>query len=159
MNIGSGTGYPSSALSNFAPHPFVFRGIPANSVEGILQGLKFENPEIQRHVFLLVGREAKFRGKNKNWKRDQTLYFQGQPINRHSQEYQNLLDEIYTELFKQNEGARNALMATGDAVLTHTIGKSKESETVLTRSEFCSRLMRIRERIKREEDPWADESA
>jgi predicted NAD-dependent protein-ADP-ribosyltransferase YbiA (DUF1768 family) len=150
MDIGSGNGYPSASLSNFSPHPFTFRDIPVNSMEGFLQGLKFENPEMQKAVFLLVGKAAKFKGKKKNWRRDQTLYFQGQSIKRDSQEYQDLLDEAYEAMFGQNESARNALLASGDAVLTHTIGKSNQSETVLTRSEFCSRLTKIRGRIKSE---------
>jgi len=37
------------------------------------------------------------------------------------------------------------------AVLTHSIGKRKESETVLTTREFCSRLTAIRQRLKEEQ--------
>ncbi|WP_207654461.1 hypothetical protein [Lacrimispora amygdalina] len=39
------------------------------------------------------------------------------------------------------------MIATGHSTLTHSIGKRKSSETVLTRSEFCSRLMKIREEL------------
>ncbi len=148
MDIKSGKGYPAAALSNFAPHGFTLRGIHCASPEGCLQGLKYENPEMQKAIFLLVGIDAKSRGSKKNWKRDQTLYFQGQPIKRDSKEYQDLLDELYDSLFKQNDAARRALLASGDANLTHSIGKQSESETVLTRSEFCGRLMRIREKLK-----------
>lgn len=65
MDIGSGTGYPSAALSNFAPHAFTIDGIECASMEGFLQSLKFENPEIQRQVCTLVGKAAKFKGKKK----------------------------------------------------------------------------------------------
>lgn len=41
MDIGSGTGYPSAALSNFAPHSFVIDGVECASMEGFLQSLKF----------------------------------------------------------------------------------------------------------------------
>jgi predicted NAD-dependent protein-ADP-ribosyltransferase YbiA (DUF1768 family) len=37
MDIGSGAGYPASALSNFSPHPFEIDGITCNSMEGFLQ--------------------------------------------------------------------------------------------------------------------------
>jgi len=148
MNIKSGAKYPASALSNFAPHPFTFRGIQVNSMEGFLQGLKFKNPEMQKYVFTLVGKAAKTKGRGKNWHRDQTLYFQGEPIDRHSKEYQELLDEAYRGMFNSNEGAQNALLSTHNAVLTHSIGKKNPSETVLTRSEFCSRLMKIRKEIQ-----------
>jgi len=46
MNIGSGNGYPSSALSNFAAHPFVIDGVHCASMEGFLQSLKFDKPHI-----------------------------------------------------------------------------------------------------------------
>src|ERR1700704_4577162 len=77
MDIGSGQTYPADALSKFAPHPFAFRGFPVASMEGLLQALKFENPELQRHVMTLVGRAAKFKGKRKRGVRTQTLYWQG----------------------------------------------------------------------------------
>ena len=62
MDIGSGNSYPSSALSNFSPHPFVLDGIECASMEGFLQSLKFKNPDMQREVCKLVGKAAKFRG-------------------------------------------------------------------------------------------------
>ncbi len=145
MDIGSKHGYPSSALSNFAPHPFVIDGIQCNSMEGFLQSLKFSNPEMQKYVCTLVGMKAKFKGKPKKWWKTQTLYWQGKEIDRHSDEYQNLLDRAYDALM-QNEGFRKALAATGNAVLTHSIGKSDSSKTVLTESEFCGRLMELRDR-------------
>lgn len=150
MDIGSGTGFPSATLSNFAPHPFVIDGVECNSMEGFLQSLKFSNPEIQKEVCKLVGKAAKFKGKKKKWWRTQTLYWQGTEIPRNSQEYQDLLDRAFNAL-AQNNGFRAALLATGNSVLTHSIGKNKITETVLTRQEFCSRLMKIRERLKKEE--------
>ncbi len=148
MDIGSGTGYPSSALSNFAPHPFMLDGVQCASMEGFLQSLKFENADMQREVCLLVGKAAKFRGKKKKWYRTQLLYWQGVPIKRDSAEYQALLDRAFDAL-SCNEGFRKALLATNNAVLEHSIGKRKIEETVLTRQEFCSRLTKIRERLKR----------
>ena len=144
MDIGSGHGYPADALSNFAPHPFVLDGIECNSMEGFLQSLKFSNPDMQREVCKLVGRAAKFKGKKKNWYVKQVLYWQGKEIPRDSDEYQLLLDRAYMAMATQNRGFQCALLATQNAALTHSIGKSKTNETVLTRSEFCSRLTKIR---------------
>lgn len=150
MDIGSGNGFPSGTLSNFAPHPFVIDGIECNSMEGFLQSLKFSNPEMQREVCKLVGKAAKFKGKKKKWRRTQTLHWQGAEIPRDSQEYQDLLDRAFDALAKNN-GFRAALLATGNSVLTHSIGKTKITETVLTRQEFCSRLMKIREQLRKDE--------
>lgn len=144
MDIGSGHGYPADALSNFAPHPFVLDGIECNSMEGFLQSLKFSNPDMQREVCKLVGRAAKFKGKKKNWYVKQVLYWQGKEIPRDSDEYQVLLDRAYMAMATQNRGFQSALLATQNAALTHSIGKTKTNETVLTRSEFCSRLIKLR---------------
>jgi predicted NAD-dependent protein-ADP-ribosyltransferase YbiA (DUF1768 family) len=144
MDIGSGNTYPANALSNFAPHPFEIDGVPCNSMEGFLQSLKFESKEMQEYVCTLVGYAAKKKGRNKNWKQPQILYWREIPIKRDSREYQDLLDHAYTELYK-NTKFKAALEASGKAVLTHSMGKSKKSETVLTTREFCSRLTKLRD--------------
>jgi len=150
MDIGSGQAFPSCALSNFAPHPFVIDGIECNSMEGFLQSLKFSNPDMQIEVCKLVGRQAKFKGKNKKWYQTQTLHWQGVDYKRDSVEYQELLDKAFDELSK-NSGFRKALLATCNAKLTHSMGKSKINETVLTKQEFCSRLTKIRNRLQEEQ--------
>lgn len=76
MDIGSGNGYPSAALSNFAPHPFILDGVEIASMEGFLQSLKFKNVDIQKYVCTLVGKAAKYKGKDKKWWQTQTLYWQ-----------------------------------------------------------------------------------
>ena len=148
MDIGSGTGWPSAALSNFAPHPFVIDGVECASMEGFLQSLKFKEPAMQVEVCKLVGKAAKFRGKKKKWWKTQILYWNGVEYARDSEEYQELLDKAFDAL-AQNTGFQKALLATNDSTLTHSIGKSKEQETVLTKQEFCSRLMRIRNTLQK----------
>jgi len=149
MDIGSGNTYPAGALSNFAPHPFEIDGIPCNSMEGFLQSLKFKSEDMQKEVCLLVGKKAKFKGKKKNWYITQTLWWKGVEIDRHSQEYQDLLDKAFGLLAK-NTKFRSALLATQNAVLTHSIGKRDAHKTILTTQEFCSRLTRIREQMKQD---------
>jgi predicted NAD-dependent protein-ADP-ribosyltransferase YbiA (DUF1768 family) len=148
VDIGSGSGYPSSALSNFAPHSFIIDGVQCASMEGFLQSLKFSNPDMQVEVCKLVGKSAKFKGKHKKWYRNQVLYWRNTEYKRDSKEYQDLLDRAYYELAK-NDSFRKALLATGNANLTHTIGKNKIAETVLTEREFVSRLTKLRDEIRR----------
>lgn len=144
MNIGSGSGYPSSALSNFAGHRFTLDGVECYSFEGFIQSVKFKSVDMQREVCKLIGKAAKFKGKKKKWWRDQTLYWQGQPIARKSEEYQILLNRAYNAMYEQSESFRKALhMTKGN--LTHTMGKNDQSKTVLTTSEFCGRLMKLRD--------------
>lgn len=149
MDIGSGNGYPAGTLSNFAPRRFVVDGIECASMEGFLQSLKFSSPEMQVEVCKLVGKAAKSKGAGKNWQQKQTLYWKGKAYKRDSDEYQKLLDKAYNQLAK-NEGFKKALLATGDATLTHSKGKKKTSETVLTTKEFTSQLTKIRDRLKKE---------
>lgn len=149
MDIGSGSGWPSCALSNFAPHPFIIDDVVCASMEGFLQSLKFKESEMQVEVCKLVGKAAKFRGKKKKWWQTQTLFWQGQIFKRDSKEYQELLDRAFDAL-STNTSFQKALLATGTATLTHSIGKTKQQETVLTRQEFCSRLTKIRERLRKE---------
>lgn len=146
MDIGSGNNYPANSLSNFAPHPFIIDGVQCNSMEGFLQSLKFKDPDMQKYVCTLVGKAAKFKGKNKKWWKDQTLYWQGTAYKRDSKEYQELLDRAY-EALGENVGFRKALIASGKASLTHSIGNSDPTHTILTKQEFCSRLEKLRSKF------------
>lgn len=152
MNIGSGSGYPASALSNFSPHPFVFDDVECASMEGLLQSFKFDKPHIQKEVCKLVGKGAKFRGKkrNKAWKNKQTLWWNGVAFDRHGPAYQALLDDAYSAL-ATNTKFQKALLASNKAVLTHSIGSNNASETCLTTKEFVSRLTRIRSDLQKEQ--------
>ena len=124
MDIGSGNGYPAGSLSNFAPHGFVIDGVECASMEGFLQSLKFSNPDMQKEVCKLIGRAAKSKGANKNWQQKQILYWQGKTYKRNSQEYQDLLDRAFNAL-AENTSFQKALLATGNATLTHSKGKNK----------------------------------
>lgn len=147
MNITSNGKYPSNKLSNFAGHRFILDEVEIWSMEGFLQSLKFKSPEIQVEICKLVGVGAKKRGAGKKWKRTQTLYWRGIPIKRKSKEYQLLLDRAYLCMFNQSNSFRKALKASLGFTLEHSIGKTKESDTVLTRSEFCRRLVKLRDQL------------
>ena len=147
MDIHSGGKYPSCALSNFAPHPFVMDEVKICSMEGFLQSLKFKNPDMQIEVCKLNGAAAKYKGSKKNWKRDHILYWQGERVPRYSPEYQSLLDRAYESMARQSDSFRRALAAADGMSLGHSIGRQKESETILTVREFCSRLENLRGRV------------
>ncbi len=144
MNIGSNSKYPSSALSNFSGHRFVIDDVQCNSMEGFLQSLKFSSILMQQEVCKLVGLGAKFRGKKKKWYKTQTLYWKGVPMTRKSEAYQILLNRAYNAMYEQSDSFKKALHLT-KGKLTHSIGKSKQNQTVLTTSEFCGRLMKLRD--------------
>jgi hypothetical protein len=135
MEVRSGGGYPSSVLTNFAGHPFVLDEVHIASMEGLLQALKFDKEHIQVEVCKLGGMAAKRRGaaRNSAWKRVQLLWWKGVAMRRDSAEYQTFLDRAYDAMYSQSPSFRDALFAAGpSAVFTHSIGKSRVSDTVLT---------------------------
>jgi len=136
--------YPEGNLSNFTGRRFVFDGVECNSIEGVLQAFKSPYIHIQAEICKLVGGGAKRRGSKIDWKKKQVLYWNGEEFGRKSDEYQTLLDRLYQCVYEQDKNFRKELEDTIDATLRHSIGKSKQHETVLTISEFCSRLTKLR---------------
>lgn len=145
MDIGKGSGGVAGRLSNFTPRRFVFDGVECNSIEGVLQSFKFKNVDMQKEVCKLVGMVAKKKGANKNWQQYQKLYWNGKEYKRDGKEYQELLDRLYQTVYDQNENYRRDIQSCKSVTFTHSIGKNKKSETVLTSQEFCSRLTKLRD--------------
>lgn len=147
MDIGSNNKGPARDLSNFTYREFWFDGIPCFSLEGVLQAFKFENVNSQEITCALVGFRAKKKGKkrNKYWQNKQSLWWKGKECKRDSKEYQLLLNRLYNAVYQQDESFRNALAKTNEATLTHSIGHNKASSTVLTTTEFVSRLTHLRD--------------
>jgi len=147
MNISSNGKYPANKLSNFAGHRFIIDDVECYSMEGFLQSLKFKSPEMQVEICKLVGIGAKKRGSGKKWQKTQTLYWKGVPMKRKGKKYQDLLDRAYQAMFNQSKGFKKALIASIGSTLEHSMGRTKESDTVLTRSEFCRRLIKLRNQL------------
>lgn len=150
MDIKSNLPYPAGALSNFAPYYFVIDGVECFSMEGFLQSLKESDPEVQKEICKLIGKEAKNWNiaHTADWQKDQILWWQGKKIDRHSQTYQELIDKAYESLF-QNEDFRKTLGAAGQEELTHSIGETDSHKTILTEEEFCSRLINLRNELNK----------
>jgi len=136
--------FPAGALSNFAPHHFVFDGMPCACMEGLLQSLKVSDVDEQRRICGLPAPHAQNLGRKYDWSITGTLWWNGKAIDRLSDDYQALLDRAFDALFAQSERFRAALAATRTGQLVHTLGKSDPCETILTADEFCSRLLRLR---------------
>lgn len=137
--------YPANHLSNFAPHSFVLDGIDCRSMEGFLQSLKYRNPEKQSMICLLTGAEAKNAGIKKHlWKITKRVYWKGNPYGLFSDDLQKLIDRAYFACFEQCEEFRNALQATENDELTHSIGKTDMRQTILTEYNYVRRLYYLR---------------
>ena len=140
----------SKTLSNLYPMRFKFRDKWVNSIEGVLQGIKHKDKKIQNLVFKYSGIDA-YHTRASNtldfWGNDGLLFWQGKPMKRQSEEYQNFLDELYLSVAK-NPLYKKCLLSTGDKYLLHHIGRENENETVLTRFEYEQRLNALREFLK-----------
>ena len=154
LDIGSKNSYPSKSLSNLYPRQFVFDEVKCASIEGVLQSFKFDKPHLQVEVCSLAGMQAKNKGKDRNnqWKIKNGVWWQLEFYKRREEDYQRLLDRLYLTVAIQCEDFRQAILDTGDLILTHQIGRVSESETILTQNEFCSRLMKIRNLLRKGTD-------
>lgn len=149
----------SRVLSNLYPIHFKFRGKWVNSIEGVLQGIKYKNKHTQNLVLKYSGLDA-YHTCAANlvdlWMNTQTLYWQGKQIKRQSKEYQNFLNELYLAASK-NPIYKNALLSTGNKYLLHHIGQDDETQTVLTRYEYEPQLNTLRDFL-RQEEYWKNET-
>lgn len=141
----------AAALSNFAEHSFEIDGVQIKSMESFLQSLKFKNKKKQMKICQMNGNKAKKKCKYHNvWKwNGGNLYWQGKRINRFSDEYQKLLNNVYVAMFESNEDFRNVLLSTVEEtgvqkLFTHSIGKDNPQDTILTANEFTDRLYGMR---------------
>lgn len=151
VTISSGMAYPGSHLSNLYPHRFTFDGIKCRSIESLLQSFKIEDRVLQLECCDLSPFEAKTHGKNFLWQEKQLLYWNGVSYKRDSAEYTELLRAAFTAL-STNPRFAKALIATGDKMLIHPIGRKNKTQTILTANEFCNILEELRENLKRLDD-------
>ena len=144
IDIYSKGEYPSNVLSNFYPNEFIFDGVKCGSMEGFLQSLKYRNAKKQQKICTLSGKEAKKKGKYKFlWKLTGNIFWQGKKIKRTSIEYKTFIKNAYEALSK-NQEFLNAIKATGNKTLTHSIGRHDERKTILTEEEFINNLNYIK---------------
>ena len=87
----------SRVLSNLYPMSFKIRGKKVSSIESVLQGIKYNNKRTQAKVFGYSGVDA-YHTRACNsfdfWGNDGVVYWQGKPMKRESEDYENLVDEL-----------------------------------------------------------------
>ena len=91
---------------------------------------------MQKKLFKYSGKEALVLQETTdyNWKETGIVYFNGQKIKRDSQEYDNIIDELYISAI-QNKFYRNAIKNC-KLPIVHVMGEINKSNTVFTRYEF-----------------------
>jgi len=95
----------------------------------------------------LTGKAAKMAGDD-GWKLSQDLHWNGKFYNRHGYEFLGLVKRAYEALYAQSSLFRDALKATGNKKLCHSIGNPDPHDTILTEWKFCTILMALRDNHK-----------
>lgn len=145
IEIGGHTKSPlGRRLSNFYDRAFVFDGVRCASFEGFIQSLKCPDPERQKEICQLTGKEAKRAGvKYNSWTEEGYLFWQGTMYRRLSRDYMLLIARVYDAIYEQNEDFRDDLRSVGEASLWHSIGNPDMSKTTLTEVEMLWNIERL----------------
>jgi protein GP30.3 len=135
-------------LSNLYPYTFEIDGIEIKSIEGFLQSLKTNDINEKRKIWDMYGVEAwRYGQKFNSWKDNQLLYWNGESIRRNSLLYTQLISKSYDRLFENKEFKSN-LKRSMKYKLTHSIGQTDVSNTLLTKDEYIGNMERLRGKIK-----------
>ena len=137
-------GDPGKVLSNLCSNGFRFDGMVCGSMEGFLQSLKQKDKDKQRQICQMKGKNAK-KMTSTGWQTDQIVWWKGNPIDRQSQDFYNLVSAAYLSMFEQNERFRTALMSTRGMRLFHSRGEQNPYKTILTEHELCQILTDLRD--------------
>ena len=136
----------SKILSNLFPYKFYFIGHQVDSIEAVIQSLKFNDKKSQKKAIKysgIVSNNIKF-ASNYDWKKSQKFSFFGLKMQRNSEKYAKFIDKLYISAI-QNPLYRNALLNVGDKYILHSIGNENPEETLLTRYEFEKEMNCLKE--------------
>ena len=139
----------SKKLSNFAKAPFELDGVKLASIEGLLQGIKYQEGDPGREkTFGMSGLAAKVSGRKAPW--TGMVCWKGEALSFGSDAHRVLLIRGLEAKFSQSEDAKAALLATGDLTLVHKLGRmaGKPGQGSLPNRQFCETLMKIRDRLR-----------
>lgn len=144
----------TSTLSNMFPHEFSMDTkhgpVTFASMEAFFRALTWNGPRDSffEEIGKLHGYDAwRVRYVLPDWRKEQTVYWDGTAIARQSEEYSCLLEKAYDSMFEQSMIFRLALQKTSDKILMHTMGEKDPTKTLLTPDEYIKNLIRERNRL------------
>ncbi len=151
-------------LSNLAPTPFTlhvpkvlegdYRGyggvMKFSSVESLLQGIKFKEPERQQEIFTMKGIDALRAGrvitKSITDKSNHFIWFGGHSAQYGSLWHQLVIQSAQVAKFVQNPDAAQALMETVRYRIYHDVGPENPN-TSLREPDYIQMLLWIRDSL------------
>jgi predicted NAD-dependent protein-ADP-ribosyltransferase YbiA (DUF1768 family) len=147
VNVSSNSeDWREAALSTFVLCIFSVDGVIAHSAEGMIQAIKLEETDSKRDMALRAhGYIAKTYGK---FAKKKYIWWKGKQYPFNSPFHAALLERIIRARFIADGKAREALLATGNATITHNVGDTPKKVSMRRRA-FCRLLMRIRTELRR----------
>lgn len=149
INMYRDSPWPGNMLSNFAHTPFVLDGIKCTCSESFIQSLKFSNVSEQKLFCSLQGQQAWEQGSRATEKvfSAEKVWWLGKPYSLHSSEHFALVKRGLLAKFMQSSEACDALMASGNAKLTHDYGQVPGKKQSLPVKVFCEIMTNIRSEL------------
>ncbi len=150
VNMFRDSPWPGNILSNFADTPFVIDEVNCACSEAFIQSLKISDAIEQREFCSLQGQEAWEKGSERSHAVFEAgkVWWRGIPHTLHSIEHYQLVKRGLSAKFSQSEVARIALLATGEAELTHDYGQSPGKKQSLPVDKFCQIVTEIRRELR-----------
>ncbi len=133
-----------AAISNLAHTPFRFDDQEYASVEGFWQGLKTADP-VQRRMFAELSR-AEAKGRGKSLGQPTEIEYGNLRLLAGSPEHWALMRRACKAKFSEHQGARAALIATGDRWLTH---KTRRDSRTIPGVVMADIWMQIRSELRK----------
>lgn len=130
-------------VSNFAHTPFLLDGRQYASVEGFWQGLKFEDPARRVAIAALHGHEA--RQVRVEAPRIGTVVYGGRTIAAGTADHWDLMLMACRAKFEQHDGARRALLGTGERPLVH---RTRRDSRTIPGTIMADIWMRVRNELR-----------
>lgn len=133
-----------ASISNLAATPFLLDEEIYGSAEAFWQSLKFTDEQTRRRVATLSGVEAKKAG-DRAPPAEVSFLYRGEMIVRGTWAHWQLMERACDAKFDQDDGARRALLGTGERPLTHRVPKDSKTIPGVIMADIW---MRIRARLR-----------
>ena len=150
INMFRDAPWPGNILSNFAKTPFVIDGVNCACSESFIQSLKCSDVSEQKIFCSFTGQEAWEKGTKLTedvFARGK-IWWLGISYKLHSPEHFQLVKRGLFAKFSQSELAREALLASGHAILTHDYGQPPDKKQSLPVDVFCQIVTDLRSEIR-----------
>lgn len=139
----------AKSLSNLYPYTFMMDGYSILSMEGLLQSIKVKDLIEKKKIWEMYGVKCwKYGQQFNNWKETQILYDNnGYQMKRQSDYYDFFIQRAFDSWF-ENEDFQKRLKESLKYKITHSMGKTDKTDSILTKDEYISNMERLRNKLR-----------